>query len=259
MWTTFPTMAAIRVALSPPAISWKLVWRAKAHNTNKIRSVSVAWWVMHSWYLLSDDWWFSSWKKCQHIILSLTYTLHMLQVHGLSLGAVRGGVPRHLHRQPRRLHDHQGGVDWVLGRRRYQGELHHHHHHHHVIIIVQLSNPQSLKPPLKFGTVPWTYTDNALRKHYPSMHLHMKQYNERDVREGVNSVKRGWGSFTWTVNENPRKFSQYSEKERSWAKILKDPHKRWSLLTKRPSSKFWKSLNFVDSKFIFALQIHFEI
>ena len=59
------------------------------------------------------------------------------------------------------------------------------------IIIVQLSNPQSLKPPLKFGTVPWTYTDNALRKHYPSMHLHMKQYNERDVREGVNSVKRG--------------------------------------------------------------------
>ena len=36
---------------------------------------------------------------------------HMLQVHGLGLGAVRGGVPRHLHRQPRRLHDHQGGVD----------------------------------------------------------------------------------------------------------------------------------------------------
>ena len=62
---------------------------------------------------------------------------------------------------------------------------------HRLLSSYQLSNPQSLKPPLKFGTVPWTYTDNALRKHYPSMHLHMKQYNERDVREGVNSVKRG--------------------------------------------------------------------
>ena len=35
---------------------------------------------------------------------------HMLQVHGLGLGAVRGGVPRHLHRQPGRLHDPQEGV-----------------------------------------------------------------------------------------------------------------------------------------------------
>ena len=58
--------------------------------------------------------------------------------------------------------------------------------------IFQLSNPQSMKPPLKFGTVPWTYSDNALRKHFPNMHLHMKQYNEQNVVDGVNAVKRGW-------------------------------------------------------------------
>ena len=148
-----------------------------------------------------------------------SYSLYILiQVHGLGLGAVRGGVPRHLHRQPRRLHDHQGGVDRVLRRRRHQGGLHHSNTATALSVIIshQLSNPQSLKPPLKFGTVPWTYTDNALRKHYPSMHLHMKQYNERDVREGVNSVKRGWGSFIRAVNEIPRKFSQNSEKERSF-------------------------------------------
>ena len=32
------------------------------------------------------------------------------QVHVEHLGAVRGGVPRHLHRQPGRLHDPQEGV-----------------------------------------------------------------------------------------------------------------------------------------------------
>ena len=63
--------------------------------------------------------------------------------------------------------------------------------------IFQLSNPQSMKPALKFGTVPWTYSDNALRKHFPNMHLHMKQYNEQNVVDGVNAVKRGWG---WKIN-----------------------------------------------------------
>ena len=48
-----------------------------------------------------------------------------------------------------------------------------------------------MKPALKFGTVPWTYSDNALRKPFPNMHLHMKQYNEQNVVDGVNAVKRG--------------------------------------------------------------------
>ena len=55
--------------------------------------------------------------------------------------------------------------------------------HRALMAILQLSNPQSLKPPLEFGTVPWTYTDNALRKHFPNMHLHMKQYNTDNVIE----------------------------------------------------------------------------
>ena len=57
--------------------------------------------------------------------------------------------------------------------------------------MLQLSNPHSMKPPLKFGTVPWTYTENALQKHYPDMHLHMKQFNKADVVDGINAVKRG--------------------------------------------------------------------
>jgi len=55
----------------------------------------------------------------------------------------------------------------------------------------RLSNPQSLKPALKFGTVPWTYSENAIKKHFPNMHLHMKTFNELNVLDGVNAVKRG--------------------------------------------------------------------
>jgi len=55
----------------------------------------------------------------------------------------------------------------------------------------KLSNPQSMKPPLRFGTVPWTYTENAISKHFPDMHLYMKQYNKPNVVDGVNAVKKG--------------------------------------------------------------------
>ena len=48
-----------------------------------------------------------------------------------------------------------------------------------------------MKPPLRFGTVPWTYTENAISKHFPDMHLYMKQHNKPDVIDGVNAVKRG--------------------------------------------------------------------
>ena len=49
----------------------------------------------------------------------------------------------------------------------------------------------SVKPPLRFGTVPWTYTEGALRKHFPIMYDHMKQYNVKTVEEGISKVKRG--------------------------------------------------------------------
>ena len=44
---------------------------------------------------------------------------------------------------------------------------------------------------MMFGTVPWTYTENALQKHYSDMHLHMKKFNKMNVVDGVNAVKRG--------------------------------------------------------------------
>ena len=55
----------------------------------------------------------------------------------------------------------------------------------------QLSNPTSMKPPLKFGTVPWTYTESAIKKNNPTMFEYMKNFNRSNVLEGINAVKRG--------------------------------------------------------------------
>ncbi|XP_059095158.1 glutamate receptor ionotropic, NMDA 2B-like isoform X1 [Tigriopus californicus] len=55
----------------------------------------------------------------------------------------------------------------------------------------KLSNPMSVKPPLRFGTVPWTYTEHALAVHFPSMHSHMKQFNTFDAASGIDRVKKG--------------------------------------------------------------------
>ncbi len=48
----------------------------------------------------------------------------------------------------------------------------------------------STKPPLRFGTVPYTYTSGALQKHFPNMHQYMKQFNVKDVQEGIAKVKK---------------------------------------------------------------------
>ena len=48
-----------------------------------------------------------------------------------------------------------------------------------------------MKPPLKFGTVPWTYTEGALRKHFPQMHEYMRPFNADRVEDGIAKVKRG--------------------------------------------------------------------
>ena len=61
----------------------------------------------------------------------------------------------------------------------------------HFNIHFQLSNPHMLKPALKFGTVPWTHTEEVLRKTYPDMHTYMRQYNKSKVEEGISAVKRG--------------------------------------------------------------------
>ena len=55
----------------------------------------------------------------------------------------------------------------------------------------QLTNPYSLQPPMKFGTVPWTHTENMIRKKYPDMYSYMKKFNQSDVSEGISAVKKG--------------------------------------------------------------------
>ena len=54
-----------------------------------------------------------------------------------------------------------------------------------------LANPTSLKPPLRFGTVPWTHTEEVVRKLWPHMHMYMKPYNRSNVMDGISAVKRG--------------------------------------------------------------------
>ena len=48
-----------------------------------------------------------------------------------------------------------------------------------------------MKPPLKFGTVPFTYTENAIRKYFPEMHNYMRKYNKLSLEEGILAVKKG--------------------------------------------------------------------
>lgn len=55
----------------------------------------------------------------------------------------------------------------------------------------RLANPMSMKPPLRYGTVPWTYTEDAMMKHFPNMHSYMKPFNVKTVEEGIAKVKRG--------------------------------------------------------------------
>ena len=64
-------------------------------------------------------------------------------------------------------------------------------HYFSFILYLQLSNPLSMKPPLVYGTVPWTYTEGAIKKSFPQMYEYIKWYNKSNAMEGVNAVKRG--------------------------------------------------------------------
>ncbi|XP_067004447.1 glutamate receptor ionotropic, NMDA 2B isoform X1 [Anabrus simplex] len=55
----------------------------------------------------------------------------------------------------------------------------------------RLSNPHSLKPPFRFGTIPHGNTDAVLRRNFPSMHAYMRPFNHSNVIEGVQAVKEG--------------------------------------------------------------------
>ena len=59
--------------------------------------------------------------------------------------------------------------------------------------ILQIANPLSQKPTLKFGTIPFSYTQVTLQKHYPSTAAHMKMYTKKynTTDKAVKAVKDG--------------------------------------------------------------------
>ena len=54
----------------------------------------------------------------------------------------------------------------------------------------RLSNPLSLKPAFRFGTIPNGATDFIMKKNFPSMHGYMRKYNEKTVKAGLSAVKQ---------------------------------------------------------------------
>lgn len=56
---------------------------------------------------------------------------------------------------------------------------------------IRLARPFSQKPPIKFGTIPWSHSDSTLAKYFKEMHFYMKNYNRSSINEGVNAVLTG--------------------------------------------------------------------
>ncbi|KAG5684927.1 hypothetical protein PVAND_014135 [Polypedilum vanderplanki] len=55
----------------------------------------------------------------------------------------------------------------------------------------RLSRPFSHKPPIKFGTIPYSHTDSTIAKYFKEMHYYMRKFNKSSVSEGVSSVLSG--------------------------------------------------------------------
>uniref|UniRef100_T1JBL9 Glutamate receptor ionotropic, NMDA 2B n=1 Tax=Strigamia maritima TaxID=126957 RepID=T1JBL9_STRMM len=54
-----------------------------------------------------------------------------------------------------------------------------------------LLNPYSVKPPFRFGTIPYSNTEVIMQKSFPEMYGWMKKFNRRTVQEGVSDIKKG--------------------------------------------------------------------
>ncbi len=55
----------------------------------------------------------------------------------------------------------------------------------------RLSRPFSHKPPIKFGTIPWSHSDSTIAKYFKEMHYYMRKFNQTSVSKGVSSVLSG--------------------------------------------------------------------
>ncbi|XP_050393483.1 glutamate receptor ionotropic, NMDA 2B [Patella vulgata] len=53
----------------------------------------------------------------------------------------------------------------------------------------RLQNPQSMKPPFKFGTIPSGSTESNIKKNDPEMWRYMRKYNQTSVPNAIMAVK----------------------------------------------------------------------
>lgn len=59
--------------------------------------------------------------------------------------------------------------------------------------ILQIANPYSEKPSLKFATVPSSYTQVTLKKYFPGMFNYMRKYSVyNETAQAIKAVKDGW-------------------------------------------------------------------
>lgn len=58
--------------------------------------------------------------------------------------------------------------------------------------LFQIQNPLSQKPGLRFCTVPYSYTEVTLQKHYPQVSNYMRAFNKYNTtEEAIAAVKAG--------------------------------------------------------------------
>lgn len=56
--------------------------------------------------------------------------------------------------------------------------------------LFQIKNPLNQKPGLRFSTVPYSYTEVTLQKHYPQVANYMRQFKKySSSEEGIGAVK----------------------------------------------------------------------
>ncbi|KAK7489096.1 hypothetical protein BaRGS_00019610 [Batillaria attramentaria] len=53
----------------------------------------------------------------------------------------------------------------------------------------RLQNPQWMKPPFKYGTIPNTSTESNIRKNNRDMYLWMEKYKQDSVKDAINNLK----------------------------------------------------------------------
>ena len=71
------------------------------------------------------------------------------------------------------------------------------------IVFLQISNPLGAKPGLRFCTLPHSYSEATMRRHYPTIHEYMNKFNKYNVtQDAIAAVKDGYTSGHEADNDN---------------------------------------------------------